>query len=126
MVRNYFAYMFGRYTELNWFQYLKEPADEALLSRFADMDRHMWCTGGFLHAAGYAISHDGKILTLAEGCDSPVFTFDKVRIACSDNGITKWQHDETSKERFIFHVQDTDNYQSATTRAMKSLLTELP
>jgi hypothetical protein len=125
-VRKYFAYMFGRYTDYKWLEYLREPVDEILLSKFAGMDRHMWCTGGFLHAAGYTVSADGKTLGIGKDCDPPVFTFDKVKIACSDNGITKWQRDETSKRRFIFHVQDTNNYQSAMAGAMKSLLTELP
>ena len=126
MVRNYFAYMFGRYTDHNWFRYLKEPADKTLISRFASMDRHMWCTGGFFHAAGYTVSSDGEILSLDENSDSPVFTFDKIRVTCDDNGITKWKRDNNSKGRFIFHVTDTQNYQSAMTRAMKSLLMTLP
>jgi len=50
VVRKYFAYMFGRYTDHKWLQYLREPVDETLLSKFASADRHMWCTGGFLHA----------------------------------------------------------------------------
>ena len=126
MVRKYFAYMFGRYTDHKWLQYLKGPVDETLLSRFASMDRHMWCTGGFLHAAGYTVSRDGKTLTLAEGCDSPVFAFDAIRVKCDDQGLTKWQDDDDSKDRFIFHIQDTGRYQSAMTAAMKALLTTLP
>ncbi|MHC4569945.1 MAG: nucleoside hydrolase [Planctomycetota bacterium] len=126
MVRNYFAYMFGRYTDHKWFEYLREPVDETLLSRFASMDRHMWCTGGFLHAAGYTVSRGGKIVPIEQGHDSSVFTFDPVRVTCSDDSITRWRRDDTSKKRFMFHVQDTDNYQSAMTRAMRSLLTALP
>jgi len=125
-VRRYFAYMFGRYTDHNWLKYLKEPVDEILVSRFASKDRHMWCTGGFLHAAGYAVSADGEILSLDKGSDSQVFTFEKVRVKCDDNGITKWHPDDASKNRFIFHVTDSENYPSAMTKAMKSLLTALP
>lgn len=125
-VQNYFAYMFGRYTDHNWLRYLKGQKDEALLSKFAQMDRHMWCTGGFLHAAGYAVSPEGMIVPCDEGEDSSVFTFDAVEVTCSDNGVTRWNRDDTSEKRFMFHVRDTDNYQSAMTRAMKTLLMTLP
>jgi hypothetical protein len=126
MVQNYFAYMFARRTDHNWLGYLKSQKDEALVAKFAAMDRHMWCTGGFLYAAGYAVSREGKIVPTEEGRDSSTFTFDAVRVECSDNGVTRWQRANNSKSRFIFHVQDTDNYQSAMTRAMKTLLMSLP
>ncbi len=81
MVQNYFAYMFGRYTDHNWLLYVKGKKDEALLRRFASQDRDMWCTAGFLHAAGYTASRDGNIVPLsARGCltanqatDLPIF-----------------------------------------------------
>jgi len=125
-VRKYFAYMFGRYIDHKWLEYLKGPVDEALLSKFASMDRHMWCTGGFFHAAGYTVSGDGKILTLDEVGDSPVFTFDPVRMTCGDNGATRWKSVSVPDRRFMFRVTDVQNYQSAMTAAMKALLTTLP
>ena len=124
-VQNYFAYMFGRYTDHNWLGYLKGRKDEALLSKFAQMDRHMWCTGGFLHAAGYTVSREGAIVPLDEAGDSSVFTFDAVEVACSDNGVTKWKRERVSNCRFMFRVTDTEKYQSAMTRAMKTLLMTL-
>ncbi|MHC4120562.1 MAG: nucleoside hydrolase [Planctomycetota bacterium] len=126
MVQNYFAYMFGRYTDHNWLRFLKGPKDQALLSKFAGMDRHMWCTAGFLHSAGYTASGKGEIVPLDKAADSPVFTFDPVEIKCADNGVTKWKRDEASKTRFMFRVRDTENYQPAVTNAMKSLLAALP
>jgi len=126
MVQNYFAYMFGKYTDHNWLGYLKGTKDEALLSKFGSMDRHMWCTAGFLHAAGYTVTRDGQIVPLTEKLARPVFTFDAINVKCDDNGVTHWAHNDSSKDRFIFHVRDTDSYQSAMTGAMKSLLTALP
>lgn len=126
MVQNYFAYMFGKYTDNNWMGYLKGAKDEALLSKVGSMYRNMWCTAGFLHAAGYTVSRDGQIVPLTEKRARPVFTFDTVKVKCDDNGLTLWLGDDSSKDRFIFHVRDTDNYQSAMTGAMKSLLTALP
>jgi len=125
-VQNYFAYMFGRYTDCNWLHYLKGKKEEALLRRFAAHDRHMWCTAGFFHAAGYTVSRQGKVVPLAEMTEQPVFTFDPIRVTCDDNGVTKWVPDGNSENRFIFHVRDTDHYQAAMTQAMKSLLMALP
>ena len=125
-VQNYFTYMFGRYTDHNWLNYLKSPKDEALLSKVGKMARRMWCTGGFFHAAGYTVCSDGTIAPLDEKPDRPVFTFDPIKITCSDNGVTQWTPDGKSKLRFIFHVRDIDRYQSAMTTAMKSLLMTLP
>ncbi|HUV63118.1 MAG TPA: hypothetical protein VMW24_04415 [Sedimentisphaerales bacterium] len=126
MVQNYFAYMFGKYTDSNWLDYLTGTKDEALLSKVGSMDRHMWCTAGFLHAAGYTVTRDGQIVPLNKKHEQPVFTFDAVKVKCADNGLTQWVGDDSSKDRFIFHVRDTDSYQSAMTGAMKSLLTALP
>jgi len=86
----------------------------------------MWCTAGFLHAAGYTVTRDGQIVFGNEKHAQPVFTFDAVKVKCNDNGVTQWVGNGSSKDRFIFHVRDTDSYQSAMTGAMKSLLTALP
>ena len=126
MVQNYFAYMFGKYTDHNWLGYIKGTKDEALLSKVGSMYRHMWCTAGFLHAAGYTVTRDGQIVPLNEKHEQPVFTFDAIKVKCDDNGLTRWVGDDSSKDRFIFHVQDTESYQSAMTGSMKSLLTALP
>ena len=125
-VQNYFAFMFGKYTDHNWLHYLKGPRDKALLTKVGGMIRHMWCTAGFFHAAGHTVSTDGIILPLEQKSDQPVFTFDPIKITCADNGVTKWTHDDNSKRRFIFHVRDVNHYQSAMTTAMKSLLMAMP
>jgi hypothetical protein len=126
MLQNYFVYMFGKYTDHNWLGYLKGKKDEALIARFAANDRHMWCTGGFLHAAGYTVSPDGEIVSLDDSTEQPVFTFDPIRVTCDENGVTEWTHDPHSENRFIFRVRRVDGYQSAMTKAMKSLLRALP
>lgn len=126
MVQNYFAYMFGKYTDNNWLGYLKGIRDKALLSEVGSMYRHMWCTAGFLHAASYTVTRDGRIVPLNKKHEQPIFTFDAIKVKCDDNGVTHWFGDDSSKDRFIFHVRDTDSYQSAMTGAMKSLLTALP
>ncbi|UCG57145.1 MAG: hypothetical protein JSU70_20050 [Phycisphaerales bacterium] len=126
MLQNYFVYMFGKYADHNWLGYLKGKKDEGMLARAADNDRHMWCTGGFLHAAGYTVLPDGKIVSLENAAGQPVFTFDPISVTCDDEGVTGWTRDPSSKNRFIFHVRQVDRYQSALTKAMKSLLLALP
>jgi hypothetical protein len=126
MVQKYFAYMFGKYTDSNWLVYLEGTKDEALLSKVGSMYRNMWCTAGFLHATGYTVTHGGQIVPLNEKHAGPIFTFDAVKVECDDNGVTHWAHNDGSKDRFIFHVRDTNNYQPAMTGAVKSLLTALP
>jgi hypothetical protein len=123
MVQNYFAYMFGKYTDSDWLDYLEGAKDEALLSKVGSMYRNMWCTAGFLHAAGYKVIPDGQIVPRNEERAQSVFTFDAVKVECDENGLTRWGHDDNSKDRYIFHVRDIDHYQSAMTGAMKSLLT---
>jgi hypothetical protein len=125
MVQNYFTYMFRQYTDSNWLGYLKGAKDKALLSKVGSTYRNMWCTAGFLHAAGYTVTRDGQTVSRNEKHAEPVFTFDAVKVKCDENGVTHWMHDDRSKDRFIFHVRDIDHYQSAMTGAMKSLLTAL-
>lgn len=126
MLQNYFAYMFGKYADHNWLGYLKGNKDEALSARVAGNDRHMWCTGGFLYASGYTVSPDGDIVSLEDTTKQPVFTFDPIRVTCDDEAVTEWVHDQSSENRFIFHVRRVEAYQSAMTKAMKSLLLALP
>jgi len=125
-VRNYFAYMFARKTDHNWLRTLEEEPAKALLAEVAGKDRHMWCTAGFFHAAGYTIAADGKTPKRDAKTDAAVFSFDPIRIINMGPGGNEWTPDPSSTERFIFHVRDTDDYESAMTKAMKALLTKLP
>jgi len=126
MAQNYFAYMLGRYADSNWFRYLTGQRDEALLTKVGNDYRNMWCTGGFLHAAGYTVSRNGTIMSLDDASDSPVFTFDPIDVTCDDAGLTRWTPAPGTTNRFIFHVRDLQNYQAAMTEAMRSRLKALP
>jgi hypothetical protein len=86
----------------------------------------MWCTGGFLHAAGKAVAADGSVVERDQAGDPAVFSFDPIRLSCSDEGVTKWNHEAAARNRYIFHVRQTALYQEAMTKAMKSLLRKLP
>ena len=125
-MRNYFVYMFGRYTGHNWLRYLNGENEMEKLAQFGEHKRHMWCTAGFLHAAGYTVDSVGHIDSLDKSGIDSVFTFEPIRVTCDENGVTEWRMESDAKDRFIFHVLDTKNYQQAMTKAMKTLLMEIP
>jgi len=133
-MRNFFALMYkhGRTEKsaeppgCDWLRYLLGPNDDALLARQGALYRSMWCTGGFFHAAGLTVARDGRIIPLAGSGSEAVFTFEPIRVRCSDNGVTEWTKAPNAKDRFIFRVLDREKYAAAMTTAMKSLLATLP
>lgn len=125
-IQNFFISMLGRRQDHNWLKYLEGPNDEGQLTTFGAKDRHMWCTGGFFHAAGLTITRTGKIFPFGRADDKVVLSFDPIRVSCSNDGVTEWSRDPSSTHRYIFHVQDMDHYQPAMIEAMKTLLRSLP
>ena len=85
----------------------------------------MWCTGGFFHAVGQTVTRDGRIIPLADSGQDAVFTFEPIRVQCSDEGVTQWTREARARDRFIFRVLDRARYAPAMTTAMKSLLQTL-
>lgn len=125
-MQNFFAYMLGKKQDHQWLTYLTGPREEQLLRTVGTQDRHMWCTGGFLHAAGKTVVADGSIVERDRTGDSVVFSFDPIRLSCSDEGVTQWDHEEAARGRYLFHVRKIAGYQEAMTKAMKSFLGRLP
>lgn len=125
-MQKYFACMFAKVKSSNCLQYLSEPKDEKLLAERSANYRNMWCTAGFLHAAGKAVSRSGSIVPMNQAGARNVFGYDSIKVSCNENGVTQWTKDLNPKDRHIFRVMDLDNYQSAMTKAMNSLLTTLP
>ena len=125
-MQSFFLYMLSRTMNHNWLEYLRGPVQQDLLETFGAKDRHMWCTGGFLHAAARTVTKGGQIVPLGRTPGQEVFSFDPVKIECSNGGVTAWTHDANSANRHIFHVRDIGKYQQAMTEAMKSLLRTLP
>jgi hypothetical protein len=135
--QNYFAFMFkqglpeqsrqkqSEAVRPNWLHYLEGPNDRELLARQGEQHRNMWCTAGFLHAAGFGVDVEGRLAPSAE-VKSPVFTFDPVQVQCDAKGVTSWTPDPTSRNRFLFHVRDQSRYEAAMTTAMRTLLSALP
>ena len=94
-MQSFFAYMLAKKQDHQWLTYLTGPREQKLLETFGTQDRHMWCTGGFLHAAGKTVVADGSMVERDKAGDAAVFSFDPIRLSCSDEGVTKWEHDET-------------------------------
>ncbi len=135
-VQNYFAYMFlhGRslgkpdQTPLpgtDWLRALLAKPDPALGERLGAMDRNMWCTPGFLHAAGLTVTPEGQLVPLASSAQA-VFTFDPIEVSCSREGVTMWKPAQGASNRYIFHVRDVARYEAAMTAALRTLLKRLP
>jgi hypothetical protein len=136
-VQNYFASMYlagGSEAErreksaapsAGWLQYLLGPVDAELIEHQCGLDRNMWSTGGFLHAAGLAVTAEGRVLPRRETA-SPLFTFDPIDVRCRPDGIAEWTPAVGDTNRYIFHVRDVDRYRSAMTAALRATVGLLP
>ncbi len=124
-LKNFFIFMLDRKESDQWFTYLKEEPEDDLLLKYGKNNRGMWCTAGFLHAAGKKITAEGEIVDENSAKES-IFSFLPVDVSCDDEGFTTWTLNDQSKDRFIYHVNDPENYQQAMAQALKNLLLELP
>ena len=124
-LQNYFLYMFEKKAGPKWLAYLNGEPDQELIARYGSMQRNMWCTAGFFHAAGKKITPEGEIVSARSTKDS-LFSFKPVKMTCDDSGYTSWAPGNQSKKRYILHINDTKNYQKAMTTALKNLLLQLP
>ncbi len=122
-LKNYFAGMFSRDTRADWLNALHDTPDDAFLAEQGKKDRHMWCTAGFFHLAGYSVSAKGDIVQRDKASETGVCAFEPIQVTCGEEGITRWRADPNSKSRFILHIRDKANYASAMTMAMSTLLT---
>ena len=68
-VQNYFLYMFGAggsgganaaSRDPPWLRHLTGPVDAEALAAQNRGERNMWCTAGFLHAAGLSVTGEGR------------------------------------------------------------------
>ena len=81
----------------------------------------MWCTAGFLHAAGCTVNRDGSVVALEDGNAEAVFGFEAVTVECDEAGRTRWSPADAG-QRFIFRVYDTERYAKAMTLALRRRL----
>jgi hypothetical protein len=105
-----------------WLQTLLGPRQEAMLAKQLPLYRAMWSTAGLLHSAGLTVACDGRVVPLGQPGVEPVYEFQPVRVSASDDGLTEWHADASSRDRWIFHVRDTQRYAGAMTAALGTLL----
>lgn len=123
-LQNYFAYMLTRSDDLNWLKFLEESVSDNLMETLGRGFRNMYCTGGFIHAAGKAVTCDGRIVS-QDSQEQVVFGFDPIEVDCQDDGTVSWKSASTPGSRYIYHVKNIEKYASAMTLAMLSLLQNL-
>jgi inosine-uridine nucleoside N-ribohydrolase len=127
MMQNYIAYMSSRSQKSDWLTFLTAAKQEEIINQpKTQKDKNMWCTAGFFYTAGKTVLADGKVVSIEQAKGKGIFSFEPVKITCGDNGITKWSLDKSSKDRFIFHIRDVENYQPAMIKALKDLLITMP
>ncbi len=108
----------------NWLRGLEAPVDAEQMAALGPASRAMWCTAGFLHAAGKTVTRGGEIVARGATAE-PVFTFDPIRVRCGANGVTEWAADAKARQRWIFHVRDVERYAAAMGAALRTLLSGL-
>jgi hypothetical protein len=124
-VQNFFLFMLDRKSGNNWFSCLTREPEAELLLKHGNLMRNMWCTAGFLQAAGKKVTMDGEIVDLSSD-KLPVYSFLPVNVTCDDQGYATWELTQHGTNRFIFHINDLSRYQTAMTIALKSLLLHFP
>lgn len=121
---NYFLNVLARRESSRWLSCLDAPVDPRLRAHFGAMERNMWCTGGFLHAAGLTVHLDGSLAPLGEAPQREVFEFVPAAVQCDDDGRCSWEP-RAGSDRFIFRVRDERAYPAAMTAALGELLRQL-
>jgi hypothetical protein len=124
-VQNYFVGVLSKRQDGRWLQALQAPVDQRLLEHFGKTCRNMWCTGGFLHAAGLSINMEGKIVPLGAKPEDEVFSFVPVQVTCDEQGRNHWSNCKESVNRFLYRVNDQAVYPSAMTRALSEMVSWL-
>ncbi|MBF8248898.1 MAG: hypothetical protein HW374_1698 [Bacteroidetes bacterium] len=77
---NYLLFMLSRDTSSRWLRALESEPDPELLKKFSALERAMWCTAGFLHAAGLCVDTQGNVKTNSERMKDPLFVFEPVEV----------------------------------------------
>lgn len=120
---NYFLGALSRRQGSDWLASLDAPVDLRLLEDFGKGWRNMWCTAGFLHAAGLSVTRAGDLIPAGKDPKDEVFSFHPVSIVCRKDGHAVWREKSSGGDCYLFTVEDPGAYQEAMTRALIRLLT---
>lgn len=123
-VQNYFLYMFTRCANPRYLMALEQPVDKAVLAQYSAQPRNMWCTAGFLHAAGWAVNARGELIPV--GSPQAIYDFMPVKVVCTPEGRTEWSECQAENAHsYLFTLRDEDAYAQAMTQAMRTILRAL-
>ena len=120
-VRRYLTYALDG-GDREWIQALRD--DIPLSASRASERRSMWCTAGFLHAAGLAVGPTGEIFT-QRSSGAELFDFQPVTWTCNARGEVEWAPTDSASRHFILHIQDTTRYETGMTAALSALLSRI-
>jgi hypothetical protein len=122
---NYFMYMLAKSQNSQHLDVLVNRSfEKGLIEEFCSMYRNMWCTGPIFSIAGKTVTIDGEIVPKGD-TDKPVYEYEPIKITCTPDGVTEWEYDNLSAERFIFRVNDLNKYETAMFKALTTVLKEL-
>ena len=119
---NYFVGMLGKRPATEWLKMIEGPVDHLACMAFGRQNRNMWCTAGFLHAAGLAVRCDGTIARLGGDTGKAVCRFIPIEVTCTEEGRTAWKPSAKETGRFIIDIVDESVYDEAMTRAITTLI----
>lgn len=102
VVQNFFLYALNKTStgELDPIDALTQPVDPESKRRFWELERNMWCTGTFLHAAGRTVIRSPDVgwsaipvsafetVPDSQHPDPPIFSYEAVNVGVSDDGTT--------------------------------------
>jgi hypothetical protein len=119
-LQKYFLFMFERSADQQWLSYLQSPTKTHSMKHYGKMLRKMWCTAGFFHSVGWGVDGKGQAFDYPKG--EGVFSFEPIKVSCDSEGLTSWEPDVSSKNRFLFTITNEVHYGYAMQEAMKNLL----
>ena len=89
---------------------LADPIDAKVREKIWNGPRNMWCTAGFLHAAGM---------------ENATFSFSKVSVHLDNNGTSRVTNGTTGLQIMTFHRDDPAAYTASMTKALRDICARL-
>lgn len=95
------------------------------------MDRNMWCTASFLHAANRKVQKINGAwtasaqLSVKEGA-ADIFTFIPIRVEVHENGKTSWEPNAATPNAQLFKIVSPEIYGPAMRDCLRALFRSFP
>lgn len=93
--------------------------------------RNMWCTAGFLHAAGYKVYKTDKGYVTSAGpvqggAEARVFDFIDARVEVAADGKTDWSQKPAEPNMKMFKIGNAEEYAPAMRDCLRQLMIGFP